>query len=75
MAPALHLTRYDVAQVFEEKLGVANETEIENQTMIARRVLRDKFLRADIGISGANFLISDSGAVVLVENPEGQCPP
>ena len=68
VAPALHLTRYDVAHVFEEKLGVANETEIENQTMIARRVLRDKFLRADIGISGANFLIADSGAVVLVEN-------
>jgi L-lactate dehydrogenase complex protein LldF len=68
VAPALHLTRYDVANVFEQKLGVANETEIENQTMIARRVLRDKFLRADIGISGANFLIADSGAVVLVEN-------
>jgi L-lactate dehydrogenase complex protein LldF len=36
--------------------------------MLARRVLRDKFLQADIGISGANFLVADSGAVVLVEN-------
>jgi L-lactate dehydrogenase complex protein LldF len=36
--------------------------------MIARRVLREKFLAADIGITGANFLIADSGAVVLVEN-------
>lgn len=68
VAPALHLTRYDVANVFEKELGVGNETEIENQTMIARRVLREKFLRADIGISGGNFLIADSGAVVLVEN-------
>ncbi len=36
--------------------------------MIARAVLREKFLAADIGISGANFLVADSGAVVLVEN-------
>src|SRR2546430_12332926 len=41
---------------------------IENQTKIARGVLREKFLAADIGITGANFLIADSGAVVLVEN-------
>ena len=68
VAPALHLTRYDVAKVFEEKLGVPNETVIEKQTMIARAVLREKFLNADIGISGANFLVADSGAVVLVEN-------
>ena len=47
---------------------MARETVIEKQTMIARAVLREKFLSADIGISGANFLIADSGAVVLVEN-------
>jgi len=68
VAPALHLTRYDVANLFEKELGVPNDTVIENQTMLARRVLRDKFLQADIGVSGANFLVADSGAVVLVEN-------
>ncbi len=68
VAPAMHKTRYQVADLFEEKLGVPNETVIEKQTMIARGVLREKFLAADIGISGANFLIADSGAVVLVEN-------
>jgi L-lactate dehydrogenase complex protein LldF len=68
VAPALHKTRYDVAELFQKKLGVENETVIEKQTMIARRVLREKFLAADIGVSGANFLIADSGAVVLVEN-------
>ncbi len=68
VAPALHKTRYDVAEIFSERLGVANETVIEKQTMIARGVLRQKFLAADIGISGANFLVADSGAVVLVEN-------
>jgi L-lactate dehydrogenase complex protein LldF len=68
VAPALHKTRFQVADLFQEKLGVPNETVIEKQTLIARRVLREKFLAADIGISGANFLVADSGAVVLVEN-------
>jgi L-lactate dehydrogenase complex protein LldF len=57
-----------VAELFHKKLGVENETAIEKQTMIARAVLREKFLAADIGVSGGNFLIADSGAVVLVEN-------
>jgi L-lactate dehydrogenase complex protein LldF len=68
VAPALHMTRHQVADLFERRLGVPRETVIEKQTMIARRVLREKFLAADIGISGANFLVADSGAVVLVEN-------
>jgi L-lactate dehydrogenase complex protein LldF len=68
VAPALHKTRQDVADLFTKKLGVENEIVIEKQTMIARRVLREKFLSADIGITGANFLIADSGAVVVVEN-------
>jgi len=68
VAPALHKTRYDVAELFSRRLGVENETVIEKQTMIARRVLRERFLAADMGVSGANFLVADSGAVVLVEN-------
>jgi L-lactate dehydrogenase complex protein LldF len=68
VAPALHKTRYDVADLFTEKLHMARETVPEKQTMIARGVLREKFLKADIGISGANFLVADSGAIVLVEN-------
>src|ERR1019366_2350609 len=68
VAPALHLTRYDVADLFTKRLNVPRETVIEKQTAIARSVLRQKFLAADIGISGANFLVAGSGAVVLVEN-------
>ncbi len=68
VAPALHLTRYDVAEIFTGKLNVERETVPEKQTLIARQVLREKFLAADIGITGANFLVADSGAVVLVEN-------
>jgi L-lactate dehydrogenase complex protein LldF len=68
VAPALHKTRYDVADLFTEKLGVERETDPEKQTKIARAALRKKFLAADIGISGANFLVADSGAIVLVTN-------
>lgn len=68
VAPALHKTRYDVADIFTERLGVEKETAPERQTMIARAVLREKFLSADIGITGANFLVADSGAVVVIEN-------
>jgi L-lactate dehydrogenase complex protein LldF len=68
VAPALHKTRYDVAEIFSRNLNIASETVPEKQTAIARTVLREKFLAADIGISGANFLVADSGAVVLVEN-------
>jgi len=68
VGPALHKDRYDVADVFEKRLGVGRETVIEKQAAIARVRLREKFLAADIGISGANFLVADSGAVVIVEN-------
>ena len=68
VAPALHKTREQVADLLTDKLGVPRETVIERQTMIARAVLREKFLAAEIGISGANFLVADSGAVVIVEN-------
>jgi L-lactate dehydrogenase complex protein LldF len=68
VAPALHKTRYDVAELFSQRLGVEREVVPEKQTKIARWVLRQKFLAADIGLTGANFLVADSGAVVLVEN-------
>ena len=68
VAPALHKTRYQVAELFSEKLGVEREEEIEKQTRIARAVLRERFLHAGIGITGANFLVADSGAVVMATN-------
>jgi L-lactate dehydrogenase complex protein LldF len=68
VAPALHKTRFDVAAIFEKELHVAYETVPEKLSQIARGVLRQNFLDAGIGITGANFLVADSGAVVLVEN-------
>jgi L-lactate dehydrogenase complex protein LldF len=68
VVPAMNMTRYDIAELFSRSLGIAPETVPENQTQIARGILREKFLTADIGISGANFLVADSGAVVLITN-------
>jgi L-lactate dehydrogenase complex protein LldF len=68
VAPALHMTRYDVADIFQKRLGGAREEVPEKQTLLARRTLREKFLAADIGVTGANFLVADSGAILLVEN-------
>lgn len=68
VAPALHMTRYEVADLFEGRLQAPRETRIDRQTAIARRLLREKFLSAGMGVSGANFLVADSGAVALVEN-------
>lgn len=68
IAPALHKTKEDVSDIFEKHLGSQRETSPEALTKIARIALRQKFLDAGMGISGANFLIADSGAIVLVEN-------
>jgi L-lactate dehydrogenase complex protein LldF len=65
---ALHKTREDVADLFTKHLHVARETVVEKQTAIARVALREKFLEAGMGITGANFLVADSGAIIVVEN-------
>jgi L-lactate dehydrogenase complex protein LldF len=64
IAPALHKTIEQVAKVLDSPL----DSTAEQLTAKARATLREKFLAADIGITGANFLVADSGAIVLVEN-------
>jgi L-lactate dehydrogenase complex protein LldF len=68
IAPAIHKTRGQVADLFARELGRAVEADPEVLTRIARAELREKFLRADLGISGANFAIAETGTVVLVTN-------
>src|SRR3984957_3135691 len=68
IAPALHKTIGDVSDVFEKHLKSKRELSPEALTKIARVALREKFLEAGMGVTGANFLVADSGAVVLVEN-------
>lgn len=68
IAPAIHKTRFDVADLFAEKLGVTRTEEIAEMTAVARRVLRDRFARAGLGVTGANFAVAETGSIVLVEN-------
>jgi L-lactate dehydrogenase complex protein LldF len=66
--PSMHLTRYQISDTFVEKLGAERVTEPEELTMIARRLMREKFCRADMGISGVNFGIADTGMISITEN-------
>lgn len=68
VAPAMHKSRREIGSLFAAKLGMELTEEPAELTMMARRVLREKFLGADMGISGANFVVAESGAVVLIEN-------
>ncbi|WP_203072238.1 lactate utilization protein B [Falsiroseomonas ponticola] len=67
--PALHKTREQVAALFREAHGTTQDSEdVPAMVESARRQLRARFLDAEVGISGANFLIADSGAVCTVTN-------
>jgi L-lactate dehydrogenase complex protein LldF len=68
IAPAIHKTKGQVAELFSRELGREVAADPEELTRIARRELRDKFLAADLGITGANFAVADTGTVVLVTN-------
>lgn len=68
IAPAIHKTRYDVSDLFVERLHAPRTTEPERLTAIARNALRESFARAGMGLSGANFAVAETGSVVLVEN-------
>jgi L-lactate dehydrogenase complex protein LldF len=66
--PAMHLTSGDISKLFERELGSAPTDSPEELTMIARRALRKKYLTADVGITGANFAIAETGMVSITEN-------
>ena len=67
--PAIHLSRKEVAELFTRVTGEARDPDdIGGMVKVARRELRRVFLEADMGISGANFAIADSGTIALVTN-------
>ena len=68
VAPAIHKSREDVADLFHDKLGAPRYTEITDMAAEARAQLREKFMTADMGITGANFMVAETGTVVLVTN-------
>ena len=66
--PAMHLSRGDISSVFARELGSMPTDNPEELTMIARRVLRNKYITADIGLTGANFAIAETGMISITEN-------
>jgi len=67
--PAIHLSRYQVGELFEKQTDLKVDAEnIDKLVKVARRELRPRFLEADMGITGANFAIADSGTLGMVTN-------
>jgi L-lactate dehydrogenase complex protein LldF len=68
IVPAVHLKKEEIAALFSEKLNIDAPTDPIELARIAREVLREKFLNAEMGISGGNFLIAETGTLVMVTN-------
>ena len=68
VTPAMHKSKEDVAKLFAEKLGTDPKLTPEELTLVARNILREKYVEAEVGVTGANFIISDIGAVAVTEN-------
>ena len=68
VTPAMHKSKEDIAKLFYEKLHTAKNLNPQQLTGIARENLRNKYVEAEIGITGANFLVADIGGIAISEN-------
>jgi len=68
IAPAIHKTRRQIAELFTTELGMLPTDDVAQMTSTARSTLRERFATADVGISGVNFGIAETGTIVIVEN-------
>ena len=68
VTPAMHKSRQDVAFLYHQKFGLPADADVQQITAFTRQYLREKFVNADIGITGANFLVADIGAIALTTN-------
>lgn len=68
VTPAMHKSKEDVAKLFHDKLHTEPGLSPEQLTLVAREKLRKKYAEAEVGITGANFIISDTGAIAITEN-------
>ncbi|CCH50391.1 L-lactate dehydrogenase (quinone) large subunit LdhH [Pseudodesulfovibrio piezophilus] len=66
--PAIHLSRHQVGDLFTDVTGKKQDSEIEKLVKVARRELRQKYVDADMGITGANFAVAETGGIGLVTN-------
>src|SRR5882724_3103937 len=68
IVPAIHKTKKQIAELFTAKLGIEPTDDVDKLTSAARRVLRQRFAAADIGISGVNFGVAETGTILILEN-------
>lgn len=68
VTPAMHKSKEDVAKLFANKLGTLPGLTPEQLTLVARERLREKYVQAEIGVTGANFLVADVGGIAVTEN-------
>ncbi len=68
VTPAMHKSKEDVAKLFAEKLGTDPNLTPEELTLVARNILREKYVQAEVGVTGANFILSDIGGIAVTEN-------
>lgn len=68
VAPIVHKTKASIRDLLIEKAGMTPTDDVEEMTRFARRFLRQKFLEADMGVSGGNFIIAETGTLCLVTN-------
>lgn len=68
VTPAMHKSKEDVAKLFYDKLHTPPNLSPEELTLVAREKLREKYVQAEIGVTGANFIIADTGSVAVTEN-------
>lgn len=68
LTPAMHKSRHDIAALFHEKFDTPEGSDPQYLTAYVRKKLRQKFRSADVGVTGANFLLADVGGVGLTEN-------
>lgn len=68
VTPAMHKSKEDVAKLFANKLGTDPKLTPEQLTLVARQILREKYVQAEVGVTGANFIVSDIGGIAVTEN-------
>jgi L-lactate dehydrogenase complex protein LldF len=68
VVPAIHKTKRQIAELFAEKVGTLPTDDVAALTAAARRVLRERFSEAEVGISGVNFGVAETGTILVLEN-------
>jgi L-lactate dehydrogenase complex protein LldF len=68
IVPAIHKTKRQIAELFTAKLGIEPTDDVDKLTSVARNVLRERFANADLGISGVNFGVAETGTILILEN-------